>query len=116
MNKDEFVWIAGLPNPEAFDLSALGEDGSSTPKLPWIEVLDALDSSSGPHASKLLPRLKWLGLCLYALPSNYAQEEDVFPTILAACVKLETLSVRAPQGYEAPWWSAMPFTDPQNGA
>lgn len=76
MGRGDLKFIASLPNLEALDLSAFGED-HSTPRLSWGDVAYQL--------GKLLPRLKWLGLCLHAIPSPYDPQDDAFTKLLAAC-------------------------------
>lgn len=115
MEEQDLEWIcSNLLNLEALDFSDLEtRDGrmdlmDSLGQPRWRGILRVMQSTSPiPRADgeespvHILKRLKWLGL------SNDLRTEgdDAFSTLLRACENLQTLSLRAPTGYDADYWS-----------
>ncbi|KAF2751236.1 hypothetical protein M011DRAFT_473741 [Sporormia fimetaria CBS 119925] len=120
MKLRDLAWVAKeLPALEALDLSDLytgfGDlhphseepilDGRGIPK--WRDIGAILGSTTprsprGAEHMPLLGRLKWLGI-----PHDFRNPtgEDAFSSILQYCRRLETISIRAPPGYDSYYWS-----------
>lgn len=78
-----------------------------------IAKAKARQRSKAPAVQRILPRLKWLGLCNEESPlqSDGTRKPDVFNHLLPACENLTTLSLRASNGYEASYWDSLPICE-----
>jgi hypothetical protein len=125
MQEEDLKWISEeLTALEALDLGDLEtREGKlalthNDGRPRWQAILDILQSSE-PRQSNLaekrpvhiLKRLNWLGL---ANDLRTEEGDDAFSTVLRACEQLQTLSLRAPSGYDADYWSNLHHQDAED--